>query len=123
MASMQKMSKGDEKKHINFLKRLKQIKKTDRNDFFSHCSDADIQVICESCNNVYHNTLNLKDKKREKVKRKLLPIKKEFTQLCQSRTSNKKRRTLLKNTQVGSGVFTILASTVLPILLSSLLKK
>ena len=123
MDSMPVMTKEDQKKHIKFLKRLKQIKKSDRKNFFSQCSDADIQLICESCKNVFHDTLNMGDKKKEKIKKKLLPFKKDFTQLCQSRTSNKKRRSLLKNKQVGSGVFSILASTVLPILLTTLLNK
>ena len=123
MTSMSEMTTDEMNKHIKFFKRLKQIRKCDRKNFFSQCSDADIQLMCESCKNIYHDTLNMGEKKKAQVKKKLLPFKKEFIKLCNSQTPNKVRRSLLKNKQVGSGIFTILASTVLPILLSSIIKK
>ena len=119
---MDLMEEKQQNQHINLMKRMKRIKKTERGNFFKCCSDQDIKIICESCKNIYDDTLGFDEKTRNIVKKKLLPIKKEFTAISRPKTSRRKRRQLLQNPQVGSGIFTILASTVLPILISAITK-
>ena len=119
---MDLMEERQQNQHIDLIKRMKRIKKNQRGNFFECCSDQDIKIICESCKNIFDDTLGFNEKTRNKVKKKLLPIKKEFIAISRPKTSRRKRRELLKNPQVGSGVFTILASTVLPILISAITK-
>ena len=63
------------------------------------------------------------EKKENQLKRKLLPIHKELRQLANPSLKLKTKRRILRKQQVGSGIFTTLASIVIPTLLSLLKKK
>ena len=59
----------------------------------------------------------------ENVKKKLFkPIEREFLKVMDSDVSIKEKREILSKPQVGHGIFTLLASTILPTLISSLLQ-
>ena len=55
------------------------------------------------------------------LKKKLTPIRVDVRKLADSKLSLKSKRKLLSKPQVGDGIFTILAGTVLPTLISSLI--
>jgi len=72
--------------------------------------------------NVLYNKLSLNTNLNQ-LKKKLAPIKKEVRQLGNPKLLIKTKRKLLKNPQVGFGVFTALASFVIPALISLITSK
>ena len=52
----------------------------------------------------------------------LKPISKEINTLSNKRKSVKTKREILSDPQIGKGIFTLLASTILPALISALVK-
>ena len=54
---------------------------------------------------------------------KLKPIRDDVRKLSDSKLSVKTKREILRKPQVGKGIFTLLATAVLPALISSLLAK
>ena len=62
-------------------------------------------------------------KKNNQLKKRLLPIHTEVRQLANPKLLLTTKRRLLKKSQVGSGVFTALASFVIPTLISLLATK
>ena len=85
-------------------------------------SDDCIHAICESCYNLLRNTYGLYKKKIRSVKRKLSQSKNDVRSLAKPNTSLLKKRKLLMHEQTGRGIFTILASTVIPALVAALIK-
>ena len=75
-------------------------------------------IICEACYNIVHMKFPLESKKKYQLKKRLTPIKKDVMQLANPKILMKNKRKLLKKQQVGFGVFTALASFVIPALLS-----
>ena len=59
----------------------------------------------------------IETKKKYQLKKRLTPIKKEISQLANPKLLMERKRKLLKNPQVGFGVFTSLASFVVLALL------
>ena len=65
----------------------------------------------------------LEQKKENKLKKGLMKIHKEVRQLANPKLTLKTKRKILKTSQVGSGIFTALATIVVTALLSLLAKK
>merc|ERR1711872_1158959 len=101
---------------ITTLQNMKQLKKAERLSFLENCPDECIHALCEVCFNLLHQTIKLE-------KKKLKPIRVSLRKLANPKLPVKSKRKLLKEPQVGNGIFTILASTVLPALISALASK
>ena len=106
-------------KRIKILSSLPALKKSNKDmSFIDEYSDDKIHDICEACYNIVHMKFPLESKKKYQLKKRLTPIKKEVMQLANPKILIKTKRKLLKKQQVGFGVFTALASFVIPALLS-----
>lgn len=108
------------KKKHNFLKDLSQLSKRDREKYLKSCCEENIHTVCEAVDNVLKNVC-ISNKKTTKNKIDLL--KKDLKKLANYKTKVSVKRKLLTNSQTGAGVFSIIASTVLPFLASLLAKK
>ena len=86
-------------------------------------SDECIHKVCESCKNLLKNNYNFDDKTLRKIKKKLNVFKKDIRILAKPTSALSRKRSLLSNQQVGSGVFSILSSFVIPTILAALAKK
>ena len=111
------------KKVLQQLKPLTKIPSKNRQDMVPLLSDECIHKICESCQNLLLNTFELDKKKLANVKRRLKNSQKEVRHLAKSKTSLLKKRQILSNEQTGKGIFTILASTIVPALIAALTKR
>ena len=101
----------------------KRLKKNADMSFVDEYSDNKINDICEACYNIVHKKLRLNKSKNSQLKKKLLPIHNEVRRLANPKLQLRTKRRLLKQPQVGSGVFTALASFVIPTLISLLTSK
>ena len=119
-----KMSKTMLNHKLNSLQSLpKRLKKNEDMSFVNDYSDNKINDICEACYNIVHKKLPLNKSKNSQLKKKLLPIHNEVRRLANPKLQIRTKRRLLKQPQVGSGVFTALASFVIPTLISLLTSK
>ena len=118
------MTKTMLKNKLKSLQSLpKGLKKNVDMGFVDEYSDDKIHDICEACYNIVHKKLPLNKTKNNQLKKKLLPIHSEVRQLANPKLHLKTKRRLLKKSQVGSGIFTALASFVIPTLISMLASK
>lgn len=111
------------KKRVNLFQNMKQLKRDERMSFLKNCPDECIHALCEVCFNLLHQTIKLEKNKKYYLKKKLKPIRVSLRKLANPKLPVKSKRKLLKEPQVGNGIFTILASTVLPALISALASK
>ena len=120
----QKVKKTMLKQKLNSLQSLpKRLKKNEDMSFIDNYSDNKINDICEACYNIVQKKLPLNKTKNSQLKKKLLPIHNEVRRLANPKLQIRTKRRLLKQPQVGSGVFTALASFVIPTLISLLSSK
>ena len=118
------MTKTILKQKLKSLESLpKRLKKNADMRFVDEYSDNKINDICEACYNIVHKKLPLNNSKNNQLKKRLLPIHNEVRRLANPKLQLKTKRRLLKQSQVGSGVFTALASFVIPTLISLLASK
>ena len=108
---------------IHTLETIKQLKGNQHLDFLKKCPDKCIHTICEACYNILNETIKLRKDQKHRVKKKLKPIRDDVRELSNPKLSVKTKRKILSKPQVGEGIFTLLATTVLPALISSLLSK
>ena len=94
------------------------------NDNMGRYPDKVINCICEALWNIRwkYNKLICESTKCE-LKTHLESIKKYIRMLSKRKLSMKKKRAILSKPQVGKGVFTALASFVIPALISLITKK
>ena len=97
--------------------------KGERKRYLEFCSDDEIHAICGACKNFLCNNIKLTEKKRANLRKKLGPIKNDIRKLSKPQTSIKKKREMLKDDQVGKGVFSLLASVIIPSIVSALAGK
>ena len=118
------MSKTMLNQKLNSLQSLpKRLKKNEDMSFIDNYSDNTINDICEACYNIVQKKLPLNKSKNSQLKKKLLPIHEDVRRLANPKLQIRTKRRLLKKPQVGSGVFTALASFVIPTLISLLSSK
>ena len=118
------MSKTMLNQKLNSLQSLpKRLKKNEDMSFVDNYSDNTINDICEACYNIVHKKLPLNKTENSQLKKKLLPVHNEIRRLANPKLQIRTKRRLLKQPQVGSGVFTALASFVIPTLISLLSSK
>ena len=111
------------KQKVSTLSKLHKTKKGCDMSFFREYPDEKILDICEACFNVLQENIPIKGKKKYQLKNKLKPIKNEIRKLANSKISVKTKRKLLSIPQVGHGIFSAIATVVLPALISLLSKK
>ena len=117
------MDKQSLRKRIATLQNMKQLKKAERLSFLKNCPDECIHALCEVCFNLLHQTINLEKNKKTRLKQKLKPIRVDLRKLADSKLSVKSKRRILRKPQVGNGILGILATTILPALISALTSK
>ena len=110
-------------KTLRTLLPLTKISSKQRANFIPILSDDCIHKICESCQNLLLNTFKLDEKELANVKKRLKNSQKDVRRLAKTKTSLLKKRQLLSNEQTGRGIFTILASTIVPALIAALTKR
>ena len=114
-----KMKNSGLNKKLKSLSTLPALKRSNKDmSFIDAYSDDKIHDICEACYNIVHMKFPLDSKKKYQLKKHLMPIKKDVMRLANPKILIKNKRKLLKKQQVGFGVFTALASFVIPALLS-----
>ena len=106
---------------IQVLKYIKSLK-GDYRGFAQHTNLKDIHIISSCCFNLLQDNIPLTDTKKRQIKIFLKPISKEINTLSNKRKSVKSKREILSDPQIGNGIFTLLASTILPALISALVK-
>ena len=114
------------KKHIKkSLKYLTPLSKlpTHKSTSITHLlSDQAIHAICESCHNIITNTFGLSGRKLMRIKSKFNKSKKNMRLLANPSTSLLRKRRILSSEQTGKGVFSLIASVVIPALIAALSK-
>ena len=108
------------KKKYNFLTDLSQFSKRDREKYLNSCCEENIHTVCEAVDNVLKNVCV---GKKKTSKKKIDLLKKDLKKLADYKTKVSVKRKLLTNSQTGAGVFSIIASTVLPFLAELLAKR
>ena len=108
-------------KYLNIISLLRGVKKGDNMGYYTN---RKIHCICEALYNiVYCTDVIAKGLMRYKLKNELLPIENSIMRLANPKCSMKKKRQILSKPKVGKGVFTAIASFVIPALMSILTKK
>ena len=110
-------------KKIQTLNYVNQLKRNQQLDFLSKCPDECIHTICEAGYNILNQVVKLDKDQKYRVKKKLQPIRNDIRKLSNPKLSVTTKREILRKPQVGKGIFTLLASTVLPALISVLIPK
>ena len=107
-------------KILNIISILRGVKKGYN---MGHYPDEMIHCICEAMHNICWNAdVIAKWVMQCKLKHELNPIKRSIKRLAEPDYSMKKKRQILSKPQVGKGVFTAVASFVIPALISMLTK-
>ena len=101
------------RKKYNFLHDVVRLSKKDRQKYLSECSKENIDEICEAVYNILKGHCPMKSKTGSK---KLSCIEKELKKVVNPRSKLGLKRKILTNSQTGDGIFSIIASTVLPFL-------
>ena len=118
-----KRSKEKYIKHVlNYLEPFSHVSAKRTPNIVPLLSDDTIHKLCESCQNLLQNTYGLNERKLRNITKKLKPLAKDVRQLASPTTSLVRKRKLLSDQQIGSGIFTIIASTIIPALLSAIAK-
>ena len=116
------MNKLELKQRLNLLNSLLKVNKVDRKQFIENCPNDCIHALCEACFNLLHNNFQLNQAIIRKIKNKLKYIKEDFKKLSNEKIALKTKRKILVKPQVGNGIFSLLATTLIPALIS-LIKK
>jgi hypothetical protein len=110
------------KEVLRNLMPLVKIPRSKRSAIIPLLSDGCIHKICESCQNLLKNTYGFDGKKLRKVRNKLKNDKNEIRIFARPTSSLLRKRQILSNEQTGGGIFTILASTIIPAIIAALSK-
>ena len=104
------------------LEPLKKISQKHRTSIVPLLSDDCIHKICEGCQNLLQNTFDLDKNKTRIVQRRLKKHRRVMRLFSKPETSIRRKRKILANQQIGSGIFSILASTIIPALVAAITK-
>lgn len=110
------------KKVLQQLKPLALIPSKNRSAMVPLLSDECIHKICESCQNLLMNTYGFDGTKLRKIRARLKGSEKEVRLMSKPTSSLLSKRRILANKQSGGGVFSLLASTIVPALIAALSK-
>ena len=107
---------------LQSLQPLLKIKRKDRVHHLPYVPEEQLHNICKGCMNLISGNIELNSSKKHRIKRQLNPIKSEIRKLADSKVTSKAKRRIPAKPQVGEGVFTILASAIIPALIAALSK-
>ena len=119
---MHNMDKKTMQKKINHLQCLNSLKPKDRLAVVDICSDDCIHAVCETCYNFLQGIIPLSKAQKSRIKSKFMPICFHIRKLADYKVSVKEKRDLLKDPQIGQGIFSLI-STILPAMISLLTQK
>ena len=121
LIKLDKMNKNQLWKILSTLQKTpKNNQKGERLKYLESCTDDEIHAICGACKNFLSNNIKLSEKKKSYLRKKLNPIKDDIRKISKPQTSVKKKRELLKRDQTGKGVFSLLASVIIPSIISAI---
>jgi hypothetical protein len=110
------------KEVLRNLTPLLKIPKSRRSAVIPLLSDGCIHKICESCQNLLKNTYGFDRKKLRKIRNKFKSGKNEIRLFARPTSSLLRKRKILANEQTGGGIFTVLASAIIPAIIAALSK-
>lgn len=102
-------------KKMCFLRDVSRLKKRDRVRYLESCNEKNIHIICECLFNILKGNCGKKNIKSTEFKNILKRV-------SDPKVSILKKRSLMTS-QYGRGIFSLIASTAIPFLLSLLSKK
>lgn len=108
------------KRKFDFLRDVSKLSKRERKKYVKECSNENIHAICEAVHNVLKGHCTTKSKV---VCGKLKLLQKELKKVADPSVDLTTKREILSNSQTGDGVFSIIASAVLPFLIDLLGRK
>lgn len=109
------------KSRYNFLHDVTRLPKRERRTYMNQISENNLHVICEAAHNVLNGGCRKgKSKKNKHVCNRLM--KRGLRKLADPKFDIEEKRKILSSRQSGDGIFTMIASTVLPFLLNLLRK-
>ena len=114
------MKESKLKKEASLLHKISKVKPKQATSFFKKAPKETVECVSQCCFNIVNYGFPLNDKESQTVKRKLMPIRNDIRELSNPKVSLKRKRKILSKQQVGRGLISILASTLLPILISAL---
>ena len=89
----------------------------------NHLDDESIDVICEALHNfIWNPKVNLSQQNYNKITKHLTTHKNDWTKITNEHLPVSKRRIALKR-QYGTGIFSLILSTIIPLITSLLVKK
>ena len=101
----------------NFLRDVSNLSKSERRKYMKQISNHNIHIICEGI----HNALNGRCAKEKPTNKRICnlikKLKKELIKIANPSYNIEEKRKILSNKQSGDGIFSIIASTVLPFLI------
>lgn len=106
-------------KKCKFLKSLCKLSKKDRLKYLKECQDNHILTISEAIANVL---LHVCPPTKPSSKKKVAALNKHMKKLTSKKATASVRRKIISHPQIGEGLISIIASTVLPFLASLLSK-
>ena len=104
---------------------LKHIESLDGNyqGFAQHTNPRDIHIISQCCFNLLENNIPLPLSKKKNIKILLNKLgKRNIKRLVDYRETVGDKQEILEKPQLGHGIFTLLAGTILPALVSAFVK-
>ena len=115
------MKKAQLKKEVKILNELGRLKNSKQiKTFFKNCSNKYISSIGQCCHNITQNGFNFNKSQALKVRRKLGPMKKSIRDLANEKLPISKKRKILMKKQIGQGLISLLATTLVPLLISAI---
>ena len=106
------------------INKINILRSVGRNHDMGLYPDELIHCICEALHNIaFHSNHIAQCLENTRLKILLQPIHEYIRKLVEPEMSMKKKRRILSKPQVGKGVFTALASFVIPALISMISKK
>ena len=119
---MRKKDKQYINKSLTYLTPLAQVKKKQRSAIVPLLSDDCIHKICESCQNLLQNTYGFDKKKLNMIRKKLATSTNDLRTFSSPTSSLLRKRKILASEQTGTGIFSLLVSTIIPALISAVAK-
>ena len=109
-------TKAKLKRHLEFLRFLKRVKRKDYSTLLPYLSDDSITLLSELCYNVLYNESIFKRKQDlKKLRSKLCPYKAGVKLLSKKQTPVKRKRSYLVSKQKGEGILSGLVSVLIPV--------
>ena len=119
---MRKKDKQYINQSLKYLAPLAKVTKKQRPTIVPLLSDDCIHKICESCQNLLQNTYGFDKKKLNSIRKKLSTTKNDIRTFSSPTSSLLRKRKILASEQTGAGIFSLLATTIIPALISAVAK-